>query len=334
MNCRIIVFIFVVFTLLLRVEAIAETGTKATQPSTTAIPSSSLQQDTQSTDAALLFERRCYSCHNIGQGDKKGPDLKGVTDTREAEWLQSYILSPATMLSNGDPATIELFKEYAPEEMPDQALSSIEINMLLSFIAELTRTNKPFIPAGARLSRDPVPDDIPLGRNLFTGEQPFQENIPACIGCHHITGVGVLGGGTLGPDLTDANTRYSVSELINIMKYPNFPLMSKIFAGKEINDEEIVKLIAYLQDANAELSGVRSESLNLLYWGIGLTLLLFFLSSWIWRNRIRPVQRTLYDEVYRPWRAKDVTSLLNPATEDSSATLSTVEKFHTHRRSE
>ena len=294
MNCRIIVFIFVVFTLLLRVEAIAETGTKAFQPSATAIQSSSLQQDTQPPPAALLFERLCYSCHNIGQGDKKGPDLKVVTDTRETEWLQSYILSPATMLKDGDPITIELFNKYAPEEMPDQVLSSTEITMLLSFIAELTRVNKPFIPAGARLSRDTVPDDIPLGSNLFTGEQAFQENIQACIGCHHITGVGILGGGTLGPDLTDVNTKYSVSEIINIMKYPNFPLMSKVMAGKEMNDEEIVQLIAYLQDANAELSGVKSESLNLLYWGIGLTLLLFFLSSWIWRNRIRPVLIDLY----------------------------------------
>src|ERR1044071_2655749 len=40
-----------------------------------------------------LFASRCSACHSIGQGDKMGPDLAGVTARRERTWLLRYIRS-------------------------------------------------------------------------------------------------------------------------------------------------------------------------------------------------------------------------------------------------
>src|SRR5215475_14717254 len=67
------------------------------------------------SEAASTFEKRCYSCHNIGGGDKKGPDLNGVTTRRSKEWLYKYIEAPSAMNSSGDPITKELFRKFAPE---------------------------------------------------------------------------------------------------------------------------------------------------------------------------------------------------------------------------
>ena len=39
------------------------------------------------------------------------------------------------------------------------------------------------------------------GKKLFTGETSFANGGPACMSCHN-AGVGTLGGGSLGPDLT------------------------------------------------------------------------------------------------------------------------------------
>ncbi len=56
----------------------------------------------QTQGGAVIFEKRCYSCHNIGSGDKKGPDLKGVTTLQSREWLREFIKSPAAMNRKGD----------------------------------------------------------------------------------------------------------------------------------------------------------------------------------------------------------------------------------------
>ena len=131
--------------------------------------------------AATLFEKSCYSCHNIGGGDKKGPDLKGVTSRRSREWLQRYIATPAALNRNGDADAVALFKKFSPEVMPDQAITPEQIDGLLSLIDDLTKKNETFVPAGAKLARPTVPVDIDAGLALFTGRAPLTSGGTACI---------------------------------------------------------------------------------------------------------------------------------------------------------
>jgi mono/diheme cytochrome c family protein len=77
-----------------------------------------------SEKAQAAFGGKCYSCHNVGGGDKQGPDLKGVTERRSKEWLHEFIKTPAAMNSKGDPAAAQLFKKFAPTVMPDQPLTA------------------------------------------------------------------------------------------------------------------------------------------------------------------------------------------------------------------
>ncbi len=240
--------------------------------------------------AALLFEKKCYSCHTIGQGDKKGPDLKGITGRRAEEWLRAFIISPAGMKNKGDAIASELFTKYAPEIMPDQDLSDAELTQLLSFIEALTESNTVFVPAGARLSREPTPADIPLGKGHFSGALAFESGAPYCISCHTVSGLGILGGGTLGPDLTQVMTRFTLPEVVNILQNPNFPMMSKVVGSDRFTDEEIVHLVAFLQDAVQKPPTLRVQSMRLIYAGIALAVLLLLLANRIWSGRFRGVR--------------------------------------------
>ncbi|MBI3650896.1 MAG: c-type cytochrome [Acidobacteria bacterium] len=248
---------------------------------------------------AVDFEKRCYSCHNINGGDKKGPDLKGLLDRRSKEWLREFIQAPAAMNRKGDADANALFKKFAPEIMPDQPLAPEQIDGILSLIESLTKKGETFIPTGAKLSRAIEAGDIDAGREAFTGKVALNNGGASCIACHNINGVGRFGGGTLGPDLTAVNTKYKDPELISILQNPNFPTMKSVFGAKPLTDEEIVKLFAYFQSAKFANPAAQTQPavapLNLWFPAIGfLGLVLSFVTlNRIWKNRLRGVREDL-----------------------------------------
>ena len=257
-------------------------------------------QTSAPSPTATLFEKSCYSCHNIGGGDKKGPDLRGVTSRRTREWLHQYIATPAAMNRNGDPAAVEVFKKYAPEVMPDQATTPEQIDAILALIDELSKKGETFVPAGAKLARAIVPSDIDAGQRLFTGAVPLRGHGSACISCHNFNGVGRLGGGTLGPDLTAVNTKYKDPELIGILQNPNFPTMKSVFGTRPLDEEEIVQLFAYFQNGRLTGPGAHMNPggiVRLDPWFVIVGVLLMLLSLWmfvlIWRNRLQGVREPI-----------------------------------------
>src|SRR3989449_10555524 len=73
-----------------------------------------------------LFESRCGACHTIGNGDRVGPDLAGVTARRDRAWLSRYLAEPDRMRAEGDPIAMALFAKYKNVPMPNLRLSTIE----------------------------------------------------------------------------------------------------------------------------------------------------------------------------------------------------------------
>lgn len=203
---------------------------------------------------ATTFEKGCYSCHSIGGGDKQGPDLKGLTTRRSHDWIRRFIASPSAVKATGDAAAADLFRRFAPVVMPDQALSPDQIEELIGFIDEISASGQPFVPAGAKLARAVRPADADLGMRLFTGEDRLANGGVACVSCHAIEGAGVLGGGTLGPDLTALNVRFADPEVIGLLQNPNLPTMRPLFAAGKLTDEEIVRLFALFQREGARVS--------------------------------------------------------------------------------
>ena len=81
-----------------------------------------------------LFQSKCGACHTIGQGDKVGPDLAGVTGRRERAWLTRYIQAPDEVLAAGDPVATGLFKKYKEVRMPNLGLTQDEVTDLLWYL--------------------------------------------------------------------------------------------------------------------------------------------------------------------------------------------------------
>jgi protein SCO1/2 len=98
-----------------------------------------------------FFTSQCSVCHSIGQGDKLGPDLLGVTVRRERTWLARYLAQPDKLLSEGDPIAVALFEKYQSVRMPNLRLSSAEIDAVLSYLA--ARGVAPGAPEGTASSR-------------------------------------------------------------------------------------------------------------------------------------------------------------------------------------
>lgn len=246
---------------------------------------------------AKAFESKCFSCHNIGSGDKQGPDLKGLTDRRTLPWIEEFTKSP-TAMSKKDPDAAELFKKYSPEIMPDQSLAPEELTAIVELIRTLSAKNEMFTPAGAKLYRPIQPGDVEGGWRYFTGQTKFENGGVACNSCHSVDNVGRFGGGTLGPNLTAANIKYRDPELILILQNPNFPMMTEMFRDHKLNDEEIVQLFAYLQNAKLENPNAAvvatapsgATDPKFLVVGFAITILSLFGLNFIWRKRHQGVR--------------------------------------------
>ena len=83
---------------------------------------------------AYLFATRCAACHTIGNGDKVGPDLLGVTNVRERAWLSRMITEPDKLIDEKDPIATALFKKYREIRMPRLGLPEADVNTLIDFM--------------------------------------------------------------------------------------------------------------------------------------------------------------------------------------------------------
>ncbi|MBT8078086.1 MAG: copper chaperone PCu(A)C [Gammaproteobacteria bacterium] len=89
-----------------------------------------------------LFRTRCATCHTV-TGDEienaLGPDLLGVTQQRELNWLLNWLRAPDQMLEAGDPIATALYKKYNNLAMPNMRLNKEEALDLIEYLDEETR---------------------------------------------------------------------------------------------------------------------------------------------------------------------------------------------------
>ena len=81
-----------------------------------------------------LFSTRCAACHTIGNGDKIGPDLLGVTTVRDRAWLTKMIVDANKLIDEKDPIATALFKKYKEIRMPPLNLPEADVNTLIEFM--------------------------------------------------------------------------------------------------------------------------------------------------------------------------------------------------------
>jgi cytochrome c551/c552 len=86
-------------------------------------------------DGEQLYKQNCTACHTIGGGRLVGPDLSGVTDKRESDWLKLWITSSADLIASGDADAIAIFEEYNKTVMTAFDFSDEELTALLGYLA-------------------------------------------------------------------------------------------------------------------------------------------------------------------------------------------------------
>ncbi len=223
-----------------------------------------------------IFSEQCQSCHSIGGGTLVGPDLQGVLERRDRDWVTRFIATPDWVIAEGDPIALELLKEFNGVEMPNRALTDEDVEKVMAFLEvqdSLTQSTS-VLPVGV----------AKRGEKLFSGAKLLVNGGTPCIGCHTVGSVGVYGGGNLGPDLTHAFSRYGEPGLASAMQNISFPTMKNVYLGKALNSGEVSDLLAFFTEVNeTEKEGVADSATNL-FWGAGAVgaFVLFIIMAFSW----------------------------------------------------
>jgi cytochrome oxidase Cu insertion factor (SCO1/SenC/PrrC family) len=84
-----------------------------------------------------IYRTRCATCHSLTGNELAGalgPDLLGVTQRREMDWLLNWLKAPDQMLKNKDPIAMALYKQYNNLARPNMRLNKEEVLALLDYI--------------------------------------------------------------------------------------------------------------------------------------------------------------------------------------------------------
>ena len=247
-------------------------------------------------EAGAFFKQNCTSCHTIGGGRLTGPDLKDVTTQKDRQWLVQFLQSPKAMIDSGDPYALKLQQEARGVVMPN--ISGMNPQLAQALLDMITAESK--LPrsqfAGMQISDRPLTQqDVANGKLIFTGVRPLSAGGPACISCHSVRGLTLLGGGRLGPDLTRVYERLQGRKgLASWLSAPASPTMTPVFKAHAMQPEEILSLVALFEDS-ARKGGEADTTpvLNFFLLGLGGMVLGLVSLDLVWKKRFRGVRWSL-----------------------------------------
>ncbi|MBV6465243.1 MAG: hypothetical protein PGMFKBFP_00517 [Anaerolineales bacterium] len=155
-------------------------------------------------------------------------------------------------------------------------------------------------PAPERKAAQPDPAPVAAeghienGRDLFMGYVHLQNGGPPCMGCHSVGDNGLLGGGAMGPNLTDVSTRLNQAELVSVLSNSGpkiSPVMEPIYTEHPLTASEQADLIAFLNASVGQVE-VDKEPMVVAVSLVGFVAIAAFL-GFIYRNRLRSVRGAL-----------------------------------------
>jgi len=247
-------------------------------------------------ESATYFRQNCMSCHTIGGGRLVGPDLKDVTQRRDRAWLQRFVANPKSFLDGGDPYAARLKEEARGAVMPNiSGIDETKASALLDMITHESKLPKSQF-AGLNIGDQPfTPADVANGRSIILGEKRLANGGPACISCHSVDKISMLGGGKLAPDLTKVYERLrGRKNLASWLQAPATPTMRPLFSNTALTNDEIVQLVAYLETtARKPQQTSDTATLSFFFLGLGGAVFGFVGADTIWRKRLRGVRRPM-----------------------------------------
>ena len=103
-------------------------------------PQGLIAQDSVKLGEETFKSKGCGACHTIGKGKISGPDLLGVTERRDEEWLKKWLKNPDTMVFT-DPIAKEMLQEYMVP-MPNVGLTDDQVSYLIEYLKFEDNKNK------------------------------------------------------------------------------------------------------------------------------------------------------------------------------------------------
>ncbi len=252
------------------------------------IPAAPPQTEEHLEDGEVLYvDAGCLACHGeYGKGD--GPSANTLKD----EWgdpIRAYDFTVPGMMKGG--STVEdvyriLCVGMGGTPMPSylDAMTEEMIWSLSYFVLSLSEEVTSELPPG----------DPSIGRSLFTGGTRFENGGSSCIACHSVTGIGTLGGGNMGPDLTRTYTKFDEYGINLITKSFPFPVMNPIFNEHSLTLQEQTHLAAFFKQVMDKQPTQAIGLITILI--IIVTVILIVLTNLIWRRRLVAVRRPLVEQ--------------------------------------
>lgn len=146
--------------------------------------------------------------------------------------------------------------------------------------------------------------DAAIGKMYFTGAKSFASGAPPCISCHS-AGVGELGGGVLGPNLTKVYADESKNPLLSSAWINGgSPVMAPIFGNRNVTDEEVSHLRAFFaEQAKGDVKSSSTGTFTIIGLGGFIGILIVFNIIWSGRYRNRN-KGTAHDALWRNYGGK------------------------------
>lgn len=248
-----------------------------------------------------MFTQACSACHSIGQGRRLGPDLQGVEDRRQRDWLIRFIVDPKKVLDSGDVDAQAMLKEYGNVVMPGIGMDEAKSAAILDYIRSASATT-PEVQA---------PGDPARGLSLFTGRVAMGKHGASCVSCHAVAGLPVPGGGgSLGPDLTSISGRLGgEAGLAAWLASPPTPVMRDLFAAHPLQGGEARDLAAWLASSESTHSAFKqfierfSRAGMFFIVAFAIAAVIMAVLNLIWHRRVNSVRASLM-----PIRSNDVSN--------------------------
>lgn len=249
-------------------------------------------------DTPDYFRQNCMNCHTIGGGRLTGPDLKDVTQRKDREWLANFMMNPRGVIDGGDAYARQIFEESRNVPMPTlPGLDRARAEKLLDLIEAESQLEKSNFQ-GLQISTKPFTDgDRARGRGIFLGHARLEAGGTACVSCHTMNDTPTLGGGRLGPDLTNVYERLKGRKSLSAwLAAPGTETMLPIFKNHPLTTDEIHALAAYFEMSAGEnpADPAANQTAFLLLGLVSATAMVFTCDA-IWKRRFDSVRRRLVE---------------------------------------
>lgn len=188
------------------------------------------------------------------------------------------------------------------KEKNRKPIREITFLMLLIFLSTLLSgcgsgsSEEKATPASAGAVAD---GDAERGRQYFMGYAHFTHDGPPCMGCHSVGNNGLLGGGSMGPDLTDVSERLSQAEMISLLSNSggtSSSVMQPIYTTHPLTEAEQADLIVFMESSAGQAETNREWVV------IAISIGGFFAAAavfgWIFHSRLRGVRRVLVQDAF------------------------------------